>query len=188
VGNPYAPPPASGPPPQNGPGTTDPTRERQRPWPGGVPPEAPRPPGPPSTGRGRRTEPSGRPPSPEEVRTAGRRALAATGLTFGALITSAMPLPWQALSGAFALAAVVAGVRALRTARATGLRRSLMPVVTISLALGAFYLVSSIGVVMTWSIQQEHQDCLARALTVSAQDACEADFRQALERFRSGAP
>ncbi len=186
MGNPYAPPPASGP-PQDDP-ALGPARERQRQRPGGVPPEGPRPPGPPSTGRGPGTGPGRRPPSPEEVRTAGRRSLAAIGFTFGALITSGLPLPWQALAVAFSLAAVVAGIRALRTARATGLRRTLMPVVAVSLLLGAVYLVSSIGVVITWSIHQERQDCLNRALTVSAQDACEAEFRKALEEFSPGSP
>jgi hypothetical protein len=80
------------------------------------------------------------------------------------------------------------GIRALRTVWATGLRRSLMPVVTVSLVLASVYLVSSISVVLTWSIQQEHQDCLARSLTVSARDACDAQFRQALESLSPGAP
>jgi hypothetical protein len=92
-------------------------------------------------------------------------------------------LPGPALGAAFALAAVVLGIRALVSVVSAGLQRSLLPVVTIGLAMALLYLVGSLSLIATWPIQQERQDCLARALTVSARDACHADYREAIERL-----
>lgn len=125
-------------------------------------------------------------PSPETVRAVTRSVLRATGVTMAALLSTALPLPWQAAGTVLALAGVVLGVRALRAVRRAGLRRPLMPVVVASLAIAGLYLVSSLSVLATWPLQTQRQECLERALTVASRDACEAQFREAIERFSSG--
>ena len=110
----------------------------------------------------------------------------ATVVTIAALVGTALPLPWQVLGAALALAAVVLGIRAMIAVISAGLLRSFLPLATVSLVLASLFFVSSLAVLATWSIQQERQDCLARALTVSARDTCEADYRQSIERLSRG--
>lgn len=134
-------------------------------------------------GRGRPVR-SRRRASPAEVRVISRRVFAAAGCALGALVTTALPLPWPALGVLLSIGALVLGVRAWLAVRGTNLTRSFMPVVAMSLVVGLLYLASSISVVITWPLQQERQDCLRQALTVSAHDACETDFREGLDRLR----
>lgn len=143
----------------------------------------------PRTSREPSRDPGSRPrPTPDQVRTASRRTFAAAGFTFGALVTTALPLPGPAFGAVLAVAALVTGIRALVAVLSAGLQRSLLPVVAVGLALALLYLVSSLGVIATWPIQQERQDCLARALTVSARDACEEDYREAIESLNRPRP
>ena len=164
MSNPYAPPPRTRGPDEDGAEKGDPPR--QRPWPGGVTPPA---------------RPSRPKPTEEQVRAAGRRVITATLVTLGALVGTALPLPWLVLGSALALLAVLLGVRAVISVVSARLMRSLLPLATVSLILASLFLFSSLAVLATWPIHQARQDCLARALTVSARDACEADYREALE-------
>ncbi len=173
MSNPFAPPSSSGrgadPPP------------RGSPTPGGGPPPQGRPPGPPARPR--------RPAAtPEQIRTAARRAFAAAACTVGALLATGLPLPGPALGAALAVAGVVLGIRALVAAAATGQHRTLLPVIVVGLVVSLFSLVSAASLIATWPIQQERQACMARALTVSARDACEADYQRAVEELTSGRP
>lgn len=139
--------------------------------------------GPPPAGGTGGPTPTPEPPelSPERVRAASRRVGWVVTLTVIALLTSALPLPWQLVGLFFALAALVAGGRALRVVWASGVRRSLLTPLVVGLALSGVLVVSSFSVLATWPIQQEHQQCLARAITVAARDTCEREFRAALE-------
>lgn len=174
--NPYAPPPSQpGSQPEQ---ARDARRERRtafRDDPRAEPQAHDRPAAPPPT-----------PPSPEVVRATTRRVLASTGVTTAALLSTALPLPWQAAGAVLSLLAVLLGVRALRAVRRAGLRRPLMPVVVAGLAVACLYLVSSLGVLATWPLQTQRQECLDRALTLAARDSCEADFREGIQRFGSG--
>lgn len=169
--NPYAPPPPSQ---QGGPRSplSEAGRNREQ-----------EPEGPSTSGRGGPDAPRRR-PSPQETRTTTRRVLAAAGCALGALVTTALPLPWPALGVLFSLGALVLGMRALFAVRAANLTRSLMPVVAMTLVVGLLYLLASLGVVATWELQEERQGCLEQALTVSARDSCESAFREGLDRLR----
>ncbi len=191
MGNPYAPPPP-------GPRTSG---SRKRPH-TGPPAGAPGPHGagaPRDSGRTTDlpggTEPSGRRPRPTEplaievARALRRRLLLFSATTIGALLATSLPLPWQVLGGALSAAAVVLGVLTIRAVWRTPLRRSLLPVLVIGLAIATMYLTSSLAVVATWPIQVERQRCVERALTVSAREACEEQYRAALEeRVSPGGP
>jgi hypothetical protein len=201
VGNPYAPPPAGSRPPAKGAEEGSPRADPQ--GASGQPPKARRPePRHPDTrtqrhlpprrvpdrdgerGRDleRGTDDSGerRPaPSPEVV-AAGRSVLAFGLLTIGVVLATGLPLPWQVLGMALCMVALVQGVRALRAVLRAGARR-MLPAVTIGLAVCALFAVSSVSVLATWPVQVARQDCLERALTISARETCEAEYRQALE-------
>lgn len=171
MNNPYAPPPARG---QGGPGTEEPPR-RGRPGPR----ETRR------TGHGQPREPAPR-PSPEQARTASRRTFAAVACTVGVLLVTAFPLPWPALGLPLSLAALVLVVRAFIVVRAARLERALVPVLAMTMVIALFYVLYSSTILATWPLHQERQECLARALTVSARDACNAEFQDALDGLRPG--
>jgi hypothetical protein len=196
VGNPYAPPPAGSRPPAKG--ATEDRPPRTEPQdPGRQRPETPSPDSrhPDSRSRGAvptrrgpdrdvdrgRDDPGERRPAPSpEVVAAGRSVLTFGLLTIGVVLATGLPLPWQVLGMALCVVALVQGVRALRAVLRAGARR-MLPAVTIGLSVCALFAVSSASVLATWPVQVARQECLERALTISARDACEAVYRQTLE-------
>lgn len=174
MGNPYAPPPRDRPP-------TDAVPRRDEP-----PAYRPAEQGRPSGGRhGLPPEPPPE-PTPEEVRAAIRPVRVVGLLSMVAFAASAfLPLPWQLAGLVIAVVAMVLGVRALRIVWSTGLRRALAAPLVIAMAFSGLVLVSSSSVLATWPIQMRHQECLERAITVSARDACEAEYREAVESYLS---
>jgi hypothetical protein len=184
VDNPYAPPPDSGrrppgggqrpAPPSSSRGRLDEEQRDRGHQPG------------PDAGRPRPAPPRPR-PSPEQVRAAGRRTLAATSATLATLVVTSLPLPWPALGVPLSIGAVVLGIRALLAARAAGLQRSVMPLLAVGLVLSLLYVVYSLSILATWSIHQDRHDCLARAVTVSARDACDAEFQEEVRYLVTGA-
>lgn len=174
MGNPYAPPPTNAP--------------KSRPGGGQSPPGPAHGPRLPHRTTGR--APSSSPPrsqepgpdlTPEQVQALARRTSSFALCTVAGLAASALPLPWGVLGGALSLVAVVLGVRTLVAAWRTSLRRRLAPVLFVGLTIASLYTVSSFAVVATWPIQVARQDCMERALTISARQACEAEFRAAIE-------
>lgn len=101
-------------------------------------------------------------------------------LLLATLVMSATALPWQASALVFAVGALVTGVRALRSAVRSGLRGIVLPV-GVGLGVTAVMTLSLLTLVALWPLQAERQDCLRRALTVSAQEACEQQFSETLE-------
>lgn len=128
-------------------------------------------------GRGRREIP---PPDPESARAANRLIMHFVLLMLAALVTMALPLPWQAAALAFVVGAIVVGVRALRAAWRPGLRERLAPLLIFLLGF-ATLLALSLGLMLAfWPVQIERQQCLARAVTISAREACDARYQEAL--------
>ncbi len=123
----------------------------------------------------------GAPQIPADVALAVRRVRGFGALSLGAILATALPLPWQVLGTVVCLAALVSGISALRAVIRSSARRRLLPVVTVGLAVCAVFLVSSLSVIATWPIQQARQDCLDRAITLSAREQCEAEYRQSVE-------
>lgn len=97
-----------------------------------------------------------------------------------ALVTATLPLPWQAAGLAFAILAIVLGLRALRTVWASGMRGTLVPVLAVGLVFTTLMTVSLGTMLALWPLQLERQDCLRDALTITATEACETQFQQGL--------
>lgn len=177
MGNPYAPPPR------------DDDRRSPAP-PGGQPadrwgeetPREGRPPG--DAGSDIRSAPP-RPPDPALARRAARRVGAVGVLALAGLLAGSLPLPWSVVAVLLSVGAVAVGIAALRSVWRTSLRRTLMPPLALGLGVNVLVLASSLSVVATWPIQQARQECLSRAITVAARDACEAAYRQALDELRT---
>ncbi|NCT89588.1 hypothetical protein GXB85_01270 [Cellulomonas sp. APG4] len=135
--------------------------------------------------------PQPRPPvDPEAARAASRRVLHFGLLMLATLLTSTLPLPWQVATLVFAVLAFVVGVRALVQVWRSGLRGALVSVLAVGLAFAALLAASTAGLIALWPVQMERQECLQDALTISATEKCESDYRDALdallERARGG--
>ena len=121
-------------------------------------------------------------PDPEALRVVQRRMGTFLVLVLASLVTSRLRLPWQLGGLAFALAALGAGVWALAAARRPGLREQVAPMLVAGLVFTIMLLLSMSSSLVLWSEQTTHQQCLDAAVTLSAQDACDTAYRDAVER------
>ncbi|WP_435738852.1 hypothetical protein V5D56_09945 [Cellulosimicrobium sp. PMB13] len=184
MGNPYAPPrpdapqrPGPGDAPSSAPGAG---ARPPQPGPGAPPPPAPGPVPPP------RPTPEPEPVDPESARLATRRVLHFGLLLLLVIVLSTLPFPWQMVSLAVAVAAIVAGVRALVATWRARVRGALVPALAIGVGLAVLLTFQLVGVLVTWDVAMEHQRCLDGAITVGAADRCETARLQAIESWVGG--
>ncbi|KGM08409.1 hypothetical protein [Cellulomonas bogoriensis] len=118
---------------------------------------------------------------PEKVRAASRQVLHFAVLMLATLVTSTLPFPWQVAAVAFALTTMVVGVRALVAVWTSGARGTMLAVVIAGLLLASMLATTMTAMVALWPLQMERQQCLDRALTISATQACERDYRDGLD-------
>lgn len=122
-------------------------------------------------------ESDGVPPSDAPAPPVGLFAL----LLVAALLTLSLPLPWQAASLAFTAAAVVVGVRVLLAARRSRRGGLLVPLAAAGTAMSLLLSLSVVSALAFYDIALDRQTCLQRALTTSANQACEQQFRDAVQ-------
>ena len=153
--------------------------------PSGGPAPAPNPPvpAPPDSRQPRSPVPAARkpPPDPKVVQAAGRRVTTFSLLLLASVATNTLPLPWQAASLGFVLAALVVGVRALRFVWRAGLRGLLVSMLAVGLSFTLVLAVAMAGLLAVWPAQLARQHCLRGALTIAATQGCETDFTRAVE-------
>jgi hypothetical protein len=135
--------------------------------------------------------PPGRPPRPgptsEVARTTARRALHFFALLLAGVLTTSLPLPWQLGSLVFVLAAVVVGVRALVLGWRSGVRGGVLVALGTGIAMALVTGLLMATLLAVWPEQLARQACLARAVTISATQECEAQFQRSLdERVQRG--
>lgn len=119
-------------------------------------------------------------PDPELARAAQRLVLHFVLLVLASLVTATLPLPLQVAALVFAVAAVVVGLRALRLVWRPGLRAQLAPLLLFGLAFAGLLTVSLSVMLALWPVQMERQTCMSRALTLGAQEACQARYEESL--------
>lgn len=124
-------------------------------------------------------------PDPEGTARAGRLGRTFAALLLAAVLTGTFPVPWQAAGLVFGVLALVVGVRALVVAVRARQRGALTGMLAAGLAVSAMWLVVSLGMTLMWPAQLDRQRCLAGALTISARQACEAQFEQDLDEWRT---
>ncbi|WP_203747233.1 hypothetical protein [Cellulomonas chitinilytica] len=105
-------------------------------------------------------------------------------LVLATVVVVSFPVPWQAASLGFALAAVVTAVRGLGIAVRGRVRGGVPAVLTVLLLVAGMLSLASASMLVLWGPQRDHQACLAGALTVSAKAQCEAQYRQDIEDWR----
>jgi hypothetical protein len=115
------------------------------------------------------------------ARAGSRRVVYLGLLMLGTLACSSLPLPWQMGGLAFAGAAIVVGVMALRSLRRAHVRGILPAVVVLALVFSGLSVLSYGATAFFWTVSMQRQDCLRDAITVSAQAQCETDYRNALQ-------
>lgn len=169
MSNPYAPPSADRPTPDE---PTD-----SAPAPSGTPREQPPEPAPSGWTPSGPVEPT-EPPDPELVLATGRLVRHFGVWMIAAVLVSLLPLPWGAAALAFVVGAVITGIRALRTAAKGRVGGGLAPLVVVGLVLAGMLGLMTLAPLAVWSAQSQLQDCLSSAVTVSARSACEQEFEQ----------
>jgi hypothetical protein len=170
VSNPYAP-------PEDRPRTPDGDRTDA--------PPAPQP-WPPATARpqvARSSAPDRRPPDPELTARAQRLTRLFGVLVLSSVLVATLPLPWQAAALAFGLGALVVGVWAL-VVSGRARARGLTPMIAVGVVIALFWSLL-LGVQLAlWPVQQDKQDCLQGALTITATNACDAQYLKDLDELR----
>ncbi|WP_182111953.1 hypothetical protein [Actinotalea sp. JY-7876] len=121
-----------------------------------------------------------RPPDPEAARAASRRVTHFGLLLLATLVVTSLPLPWQAAAVGFAVAAVVVGIRALMAVWRAGLRGAVVPLLGLGIGFSAVMVLSLGTMLALWPLQVELEQCRRDALTISAQDRCQAEYEQSL--------
>lgn len=127
-----------------------------------------------------------RPPrevDPELAQLGRRRLLHFAFLMLLGLLSSNLPLPWQIIATVAFLAALVTGVRALITLWKAHVRGAALPMIVMGLVISGILLASSVTLLALWPLQMERQNCLHRAITVSAQERCETQFEDGLKKL-----
>ncbi len=145
-----------------------------------TPPGTPRPAGAQASPPQGPPDPTRPPPDPDAVRGASRQVMHFGLIMLASLVTAALPLPWQAAALVFALGAIVVGIRAMRAVWRSGVRGALVPVLGVGLVFAALMSISLATMLALWPLQVQRQDCLRDALTISAREACEVQFQDAL--------
>ena len=102
-------------------------------------------------------------------------------LMLATLLTTTLPLPWSVGALVFAIGAVVAGVLALRSVWKAGLRGALVPVLGLGIGFSLMMITSLVAMIAMWPVHEARQDCLRDALTIAAQERCEADYREGIQ-------
>jgi hypothetical protein len=105
-------------------------------------------------------------------------------LVLGSVLVATLPLPWQAAGVLFAVAALVVGVRGLVVA-GRARTRGLLPLLAVGVVIAlSWTLILGVQVAL-WPVQQDKQECLEGALTISATNACESQYEQDLDDLRT---
>jgi hypothetical protein len=120
------------------------------------------------------------------MRATSRRVLHFLALLLASVVTSALPLPWQAAALLFLGAAMVVGVRTLVLAWRGGIRGGLIVMLSVGVGMSGFVGLGMLSLLALWPEQMAKQECLAGAVTISATRACELEFERAVDERLGG--
>jgi len=153
------------------------------PDPNAPPPEAPTPP--PSPG-GKDPKPDFTPPPPEVVKKASSATLRFGAALILSLLAGQLPLPYTLVAPVVIVGAIVLGVIALRRSWAISPRNLMTPMLVAGIAMALMTSVTVASKFVLWPVEIERQECVAFALTNTANAECEAAYQEAVsERLDS---
>lgn len=112
---------------------------------------------------------------------AGRSVLKFAAALLVALLAMQWPLPWQVAAPVAGAAAVYLGIRAMIAYRRFGVSVFTWVFLVIGVGMSVLLTLASLSLLALWDVQSEHQQCMDRALTVQAEQACTDTYEQALQ-------
>lgn len=101
------------------------------------------------------------------------------------LLLSSVDLPWRILSVVVGVAALVVGVRALRTVWRAGIRGTLVAVLAAGMTMTVVLALSTLAVIPVWQVEMDRQQCLEQAITVTAESSCQTAYEKGIEDYTS---
>ncbi|WP_273653968.1 hypothetical protein [Cellulomonas fimi] len=128
-----------------------------------------------------RREAAAAPPDPVGTLKAAEQSRTVGVLLLGSVLVATLPMPWRAAAVAFALAGLVLGVRALVTAVRARARGGLPTMLAVLVTMSAVWSLAVLTALSISPLLQEREDCMAGALTVTAQKQCERAFTDGLQ-------
>ena len=129
-------------------------------------------------------DPEPSPPDPEAAAHATRLTRLFGVLVLGSVLVATLPLPWQAAGLLFAVAALAVGVRGLIIAGRARTRSWCRCSPSGSSSRCSWTLILGVQLAL-WPVQQDKQECLEGALTISATNACETQYEKDLDDLRT---
>lgn len=123
------------------------------------------------------------PPDPEAMQHVSRQIMHFGLLMIGALLAYRLPFPWMASTLVLVVAAIVVGIRALRTTWRARITGALVPMLVVGLTFAGMFLVSVLATLAVWPVSQQLRECERDALTESATAECTQEFNDSLERL-----
>lgn len=101
-------------------------------------------------------------------------------LVVAVLLTAGLALPWKLVPLALAVAAVVVGILTLIKVVRYGVGPAPMVVTALGLAASVVMTLGLGLAVVTWDSTEKLENCLGKALTMQAQEECQAEFATGL--------
>lgn len=120
-------------------------------------------------------------PTPEQAAAAGRSVLKFGAALLVAMLAMRWPIPWQLFAPVAGAVAVYLGIRALITYRKVGMTTFSSVFLMFGVGIAAVLSLSSLTLLTMWDAQVAHQECMDRALTVQAEQACTDAYEQAMQ-------
>lgn len=117
-------------------------------------------------------------PRPALPRAVSRRALIFVVLTAAAWLVTALPLPWALASGVLGLAAVAMAI-ATMAAMGRDAGAGLWVFMTLGLMLAGGFALSAASAAVLYDAVDAYRECSIRAITITAEDECQAAFEEA---------
>ncbi|MFC4615196.1 hypothetical protein ACFO3K_10785 [Cellulomonas algicola] len=133
-----------------------------------------------------RREAAAAPPDPAGTLKAAEQSRTVGVLLLGSVLVATLPMPWRVAAALFALAGLVLGVRALVTAVRARARGGLPAMLAVLVTMSAVWSLAVLTALSISPLLQEREDCMAGALTITAQKQCEHAFTDGLQRPTPG--
>ncbi|QHT56505.1 hypothetical protein GXP71_10760 [Cellulomonas sp. H30R-01] len=133
-----------------------------------------------------RREAAAAPPDPVGTLKAAEQSRTVGVLLLGSVLVATLPMPWRVAAALFALAGLVLGVRALVTAVRARARGGLPAMLAVLVTMSAVWSLAVLTALSISPLLQEREDCMAGALTITAQKQCEHAFTDGLQRPTPG--
>lgn len=124
-----------------------------------------------------------KPPTKEELQALSKGTLGFGLAMVATMLGSQLPLPYAVIAPVLGVATIVLGVRAIIRSRKIMKRNLLTPMVAMGIALALALTATSGARLAFWPVEMERQECLAVAITNTAEDECFSEYNTGVQDF-----